>query len=213
MVQKNRFLRNEDEKLKDINGPMNMEQYDKILENSIEKIEIKTVRGNKAGDDEGDGAKEWLEYADFSESGWWMFGHCKFGDEMWVTKAKQHPLVKENDSWERVWDDHGSKKRLDYAVWIPTHSDSKFKALGVICMFRTERHYPEPKIKVAMVHESILEESSAQTHVWKDDGNRAKNDITLKKNMQLKTLWPTHLKWGNIPQCFSIKREYTHLLQ
>ena len=74
---------------------------------------------------------------------------------------------------------------------MPTHGNSNFYPLGVICMFRKDG-YPEPKMKVAMVHKDILEESRAQSHVWRDKGTSATHDITLEKNLQLNTLWPTH---------------------
>ena len=188
---------------------MNLEEYKVLLEKSNNKIEISQVKGRYAGNDSGSGAKQDLEFADFEQSGWLMFGHCKQGDQMWIVKAQHSSLVTENEGWECVWDDRGSRKRREYAVWMPTHGNPNFKPLGVICMFRKDG-YPEPKMKVAMVHKDILEESRAQSHVWRDKGTSATHDITLEKNLQLNSLWPTHLTKvkETTPTCWKINENY-----
>lgn len=159
-------------------------------------ITTKYVQGVKAGTDAGSGAKNDLHYYGHVESGWFMLGHAAGpgssnhkGGGMIVVKGDK---VKKCTGWLRVWKDENSGNEKDYDIYVPTHFDPSYVALGVVCHFRISNHAEPPSdLPVALVHKSLCEPCALGDELWTDAGTKAKWDVTLQEVPHTGTMWPS----------------------
>ena len=118
--------------------------------------------------------------------------------------------VQGSTGWKRVWTDGGSGNEQDYSVWMGTHYDKAFRALGVFCKLGTEGVSP-PDWRCAMVHKSCCEAVEELGDVaWTDGGTGANADLTLNQVGNLNMMWPSvasAMEGGSIPDPVQINPE------
>ena len=177
-----------------------------------DSIEFAWVTGELAGTDAGSRATADLSYYEAFKEDYLMLGHG-YSDKMLL--VKKGPNVREATGWFSVYTSVGGKAVVNSDIYIPTHPDPDFRALGVVCAFGYSKHleyHPEPRLDfpVALVRKGCCTPISIKPLklAWSDAGSGATDDISLIQT-PVGTMWPSIATLvGFAPQVFSLKSKY-----
>jgi len=114
-----------------------------------------------------------------------------------------------------VYTSVGGKAVVNSDIYIPTHPDPDFRALGVVCAFGYSKHlgnHPEPRLDfpVALVRKGCCTPISIKPlkPAGSDAGSGATDDISLVQT-SVGTMWPSIATLvGFAPQVYSLKSKY-----
>ncbi|KAJ7500837.1 FDS protein [Mycena galericulata] len=138
---------------------------------------------HKMADDAGSGAKTDLAtWAPILEEGWYYLGQSPTANHTTpptgiIIQAKDPKAVVEVAAWEPIWDDAGSGKKKDYALWRGIAPSADYIVLGGI--FSTNPGYAPPDATqargiVAVRGDLVVPDDTKL--VWTDAGSKARKD-------------------------------------
>ncbi|KAF9027295.1 hypothetical protein BDZ89DRAFT_1066951 [Hymenopellis radicata] len=137
---------------------------------------------------------DWYYLGQGAESNW---SHAPFGI---IVHALEPDALKDVVGWERVWDDAGSHKGTDFALWrgIPPNED--YVVVGGI--FSTNPGWAEPnseqKRGIKAIRRNLLVMDDT-FQVWNDTGTHASKDGSV---------WKTYGRSG--PSPWALIPRYSH---